>query len=156
MRQYHLQSAFFHLRLFAADRQPVRRRLLAVRHQLAVVALALLLAACGGGGTTLTQQTQSYTIKLTLDTIAVGDRMVTVELADKAGRPIEAEQVMITPTMLSMGMASPEVTAQPAGGGRYQAEKVLVSMTGDWEMDVRVRANGADETARFTFNVPTQ
>lgn len=127
-----------------------------LRAALACVLLAgaFLLAACGGG-TSMTQQTASYTVKLTLDTLAVGDRTATVEINDQSGQPVAAERVVLTPTMLSMGMASPEVAAQADGSGRYRGD-VLLSMTGDWELDVRVEDGSANETARFTFTVPTQ
>lgn len=120
------------------------------------VAAALLLAACGGSGTTITQQTASYTVKLTLDNLAVGDRTATIEINDQSGKPVTADKVVVTPTMLSMGMASPELTAQPSGAGRYTTEKILLSMTGDWEMDVHVYVGSTNETARFLLTVPTQ
>ncbi len=55
--------------------------------------------------------------------------------------------------MRDMGMASPEITAQMVAPGRYEAKGELFNMLGTWELDVRVGAGGAEETAIFTFDV---
>lgn len=122
---------------------------------LLALGMVLLLAACGGTPA-LSQKTATYAVELQLDSLAVGDRTATVQIRDQSGQPVEAEQVILSPTMLSMGMASPEVTAKPNGGGRYTGEKLLISMTGDWELDVKIQHGGNSETARFLFTVPTQ
>lgn len=119
----------------------------------AVVVVAL--ASCGSAAA-LTQQTASYTVNLSLDTLAVGDRTITVDVADQAGKPVEAQQVTLAPTMLSMGMASPEVSLRAEGNGRYSGQKMLLSMTGEWAIDVKITSNRGTETARFLMTVPTQ
>lgn len=116
--------------------------------------VAVTLASCGG--TALTQQTASYTVKLSLDTLAVGDRTITVDIADQADKPVKAQQVTLAPTMLSMGMASPEVSLRAEGNGGYSGQKMLLSMTGEWAIDVKITSNRGTETARFLITVPTQ
>ncbi len=51
-------------------------------------------------------------------------------------------------------MGQREVTAQPAGGGRYVAGGNFLDMAGRWTADVEVRRAGAPaERARFPINV---
>jgi hypothetical protein len=50
-------------------------------------------------------------------------------------------------------MASPEIVAQPVAPGRYQAQGEFFSMLGQWEVDVRVSAGGAEDVARFVVQV---
>lgn len=116
---------------------------------------ALLLAACGGAPT-LTQQTSSYIIKLSLDALKVGDRTATLTITDAAGQPVVADAVTLAPTMLSMGMASPKGTAQASGSGQYTSQPLLFSMTGEWELDVIVQKGGQQEVARFLLTIPTE
>jgi hypothetical protein len=115
--------------------------------------LLLLLAACGGGYEQ-TAQTASYAVRLSLDGVSFDEQTATIELRDKADQPVDGAQVVVAPLMTSMGMASPEQTAQPLGEGRYQARGAFFSMLGEWEFDVRIAAGGAEETARFV--VPVQ
>ncbi|HWQ14857.1 MAG TPA: FixH family protein [Roseiflexaceae bacterium] len=115
------------------------------------VALAALLAACGAP--VQTAQTERYTITLRLEGAGIGERTATVELADHQGRPVTADQVVIAPVMRDMGMAAPEVVAQPSGPGRYSARAPLFSMPGAWDVDVRVAAGGVEETVTFTLHV---
>ncbi|HJZ46666.1 MAG TPA: FixH family protein [Roseiflexaceae bacterium] len=118
--------------------------------------LALLLctlAACGGSGITQTTQTERYNVEMTLDSASFGERTATIRLNDRSGQPATVDQVVLAPVMISMGMASPELTAQPSGPGRYQAKGEFFSMLGEWQVSVRVSAGGKDDTARFMFQV---
>lgn len=118
---------------------------------LAAIVVAALLVACGGGAQSI--QTDSYTVTLRLEGAGVGERTATIDIADRQGRPAAPDAVVLAPVMRDMGMASPEVTAQPSGPGRYTARAPFFSMLGEWELDVRVTAGGADETASFTVQV---
>jgi hypothetical protein len=116
--------------------------------------MLLSLAACGGSGYSQTAETGSYTVKLNLDGTDFNERTATIEVRDKSNQPVDGAQVVLAPIMQSMGMVSPEQTAQPLGSGRYQSKAAFFSMIGDWEFDVRVAAGGGEEVARFT--VPVQ
>jgi hypothetical protein len=123
---------------------------------LRLLVAALLLggiAACGGSGSTQVVQTEHYKVQLTLDALRFGERTATIEVSDLSGAPVAADTVVVAPVMTAMGMASPDVTAQALGGGRYEARGVLFSMVGDWEFDVRVSKGGSVEVARFTVKV---
>ena len=118
-----------------------------------IVMLAAILSACGVSGTTQTSQTQRYRLQLTLDSLGFGQRTATIEVRDGGGQPVAADQVVLAPVMEQMGMASPEVMAQPIAPGRYQAQGEFFSMLGQWEVDVRVSAGGTQDVARFVVQV---
>jgi hypothetical protein len=118
-----------------------------------LVLLLLALAACAGSGITQSAQTERYIIEMTLDSASFGERTATIAVTDRAGEPAVVDQVVLAPVMEQMGMASPELTAQPSAPGRYQAKGEFFSMLGEWQVDVRVSAGGKDDTARFVFQV---
>ncbi len=140
------------------------RRFLVVAHRLLPVtlsschlvilslALMLTLAACGSG-ITQTAQTDRYTIAITLDSASFGERTATIAVNDHSGQPAAVDQVVVAPVMAAMGMAEPEMTAQPTAPGRYQIKGDFFSMIGEWQMNVRVSAAGKDDMARFLFQV---
>jgi hypothetical protein len=113
----------------------------------------IALNACGAnGGLTQTAQTERYSVQLSLDQAMAGKRTATLTVNDSGGQPVEAE-VVVAPVMREMGMASPEVTAQPLGAGRYRAADIEFSMAGEWELDVRISAAGSDDTTSFKLIV---
>ena len=117
--------------------------------------LALLLAilsACGGSGFTQTARTEHYMVQLSLDSVGFGQREATIDLHDASGNPVAADKVVLTSVMHQMGMAAPETDAQSIAPGRYRATGEFFSMIGEWELDVRVSAGGAEEVA--TFKIP--
>jgi hypothetical protein len=114
--------------------------------------LIFTLVACGGG-ITQTAQTERYTIEMTLDSASFGERTATIAVNDRSGQPAAVDQVVLAPVMPSMGMASPELTAQPTAPGRYQIKGEFFSMIGEWQVNVRVSAAGKDDMARFLFQV---
>lgn len=118
-----------------------------------LLALALLLAACGQAAVSQTTRTASFDVSLTLDAAQFGDRTATVEVRDRSGQPVDGE-VTITPTMRSMGMASPEARMVSVGPGRYQSQGgVAFTMIGEWELDVLIAAAGREELASFNVEV---
>jgi hypothetical protein len=118
-----------------------------------IAILAAILSACGGSGITQTSQTQRYQLQLTLDGLGFGQRTATIEVRDSGGQPVAADQVVLAPVMQLMGMASPEIVAQSVAPGRYQAQGEFFSMLGQWEVDVRVSAGGAEDVGRFIVQV---
>ena len=119
----------------------------------AIAVLGAILVACGGESITQTAQTQRYNVQLSLDSLRFGQRTATIEVRDSSGQPVAADQVVLSPVMQQMGMAAPEVVAQSIAPGRYQAQGEFFSMLGQWEVDVRVSAGGAEDVARFVVQV---
>ncbi len=115
--------------------------------------LLVLLTACGGAGITQSSQTDHYTVQLSLDGAGFDERTATIEITDRSGQPIAVDQVVLAPIMKSMGMASPEAPARMVAPGRYEAQGVSLSMLGEWDVDVRVSAGGAEEVANFKIQV---
>src|SRR5213594_2482649 len=105
--------------------------------------LVFTLAACGSG-ITQTAQTERYNIAITLDSASFGERTATIAVSDRSGQPAAVDQVVLAPVMPSMGMAAPEMTAQPTAPGRYQIKGEFFSMIGEWQVNVRVSAAGKD------------
>lgn len=120
---------------------------------LLALAFAYLLAACGGPQPQTTQ-TASYQVQLQLANTTLGNQQATIQISTRAGQPATVDNVVVSPLMETMGMASPETEAISLGGGRYQTDQVYFSMLGDWEVDVQITAGGTTETARFL--VPVQ
>ena len=117
------------------------------------VLLAFTLAACSDSGAVQTGKTEHYTIQLGLDGTGFGERVATVQILDAAGQPASVEQIVIAPVMEQMGMAAPEVAAQPLSSGYYQAKGEFFSMIGEWTVKVRVSASGNEEVATFKIQV---
>jgi YtkA-like len=127
-----------------------------IKHHVSLVIFVLLLvftlAACGSG-ITQTAQTERYNIEITLDSASFGERTATIAVNDRSGQPAAVDQVVLAPVMVSMGMAAPELIAQPIAPGRYQIKGEFFSMIGEWQVNVRVSAAGKDDLARFLFQV---
>jgi YtkA-like len=119
---------------------------------LTLAVLLAFLTACGDSGFTQTARTEHYMVQLNLDGVGFGQREATIDLHDSSGNPVAADKVVLTSVMHQMGMVAPETAAQSIAPGRYQATGEFFSMVGEWELDVRVSAGGAEEVA--TFKVP--
>ncbi len=137
--------------------EPCRRvtrhsSLITLVHWSLLVLLLFALAACGSG-ITQTAQTERYNIAITLDSASFGERTATIAVNDRSGQPAAVDQVVLAPVMPSMGMAVPEMTAQPTAPGHYQIKGEFFSMIGEWQVNVRVSATGKDDMARFLFQV---
>jgi hypothetical protein len=113
----------------------------------------LVLAGCGTSVVTQTARTEHYTVQMSLDGVGFGAHEMTIELRDGANNPATVDQVVIAPIMPQMGMADPEMIAQSIGPGRYRASGDFFSMIGEWEINVRISAGGAEELT--TFKVQT-
>lgn len=98
----------------------------------------------------LQADTASYHVQLDLDAASLGQRTATIEITDSRGDPIDAEEVVVTPAMASMGMTGPTLAADEIEPGRYQATGALFTMLGEWTLTVRVEGAGADDEATFT------
>ncbi len=118
-----------------------------------ILIAVLILATCASNGP-LTVQTLSYNVTLTLDERRVGEYPAIITIERREGTqssPIES--VSVVPMMRQHGMASPEVVAQPLPDGRYQADGLLFSMDGDWQIEVYIDRRDAREIAVFQVRI---
>lgn len=127
--------------------------ILLIAGALTVAAVAYGAARDRSAGLSMRASTPSYTVDLGLDRAATGQRLASIAVVDAVGRPVEAEAVAVVATMADMGHLNPPLQAVAEGEGRFCLDATLFTMSGRWEVDVAVRAQGRTETARFTLNV---
>lgn len=73
-----------------------------------------------------------------------GDDVWLVEVDDRAGRPASLRALVLEPVMPQMGHALEPVAAEESAPGRYRA-RVLLPMSGPWQVTVRLRDDLGDE-----------
>ncbi len=117
-----------------------------------VLALLVTLVACASSDH-LTAQTASYTVRLALSERRTGERQAIIAIENHGRQPGAIEAVRVLPLMRQHGMASPEVVARPLADGRYQADGVLFSMDGEWQIEVAIDRSDARELAEFQVTI---
>ena len=102
-------------------------------------------------GDTLFKVTESgeYSIELLLpdQKVEMGVNKVDIIIHDKKDRDVAGADITVTPWMPSMDhgvMEKPVVNEK--GGGLYSATNVVFSMTGDWELRLRITKGSTTET----------
>ena len=113
----------------------------------------LVLVACGSPAVVQTNKTARYTVRMSLDRAAIGDRTIAFTITDASGAPADVDAVVVAPVMRDMGMASPEMTAARVGAGRYEVRGEPFSMQGQWHIDIRISAGGQEDTTSFAVNL---
>lgn len=80
---------------------------------------------------------------------------VTVQVVDSQGAPVSKARVVIFAEMTGMGEKSEGTPATEISPGRYQAENLMLTMGGPWQLTVRVSPHGeATRVFRFAVDVP--
>lgn len=121
---------------------------------IALIAFSMtLLLSCGSRAITQSHETARFTISMTLDAPAPGQRTIDLLIKDKSGVPAEVDQVVLAPVMREMGMASPEMPAQRIAAGQYRVSGEPFSMTGIWQLDVRIVAQGQEDLTTFQVEI---
>ena len=82
-----------------------------------------------------------YRVQLAGESPKVGISPVTVEITGNGGQPPTPDSVTFEPAMPQMGHATTPVAAVAQGDGRYRAD-VDLSMSGQWDITVRIAASG--------------
>lgn len=125
------------------------------RALLPAILLGLLLGACAAPSPAQIWQARSATlqVELSLDAAASGERQAAITISDRAGRPVEADAVILAPTMPGMGHSNPELAAERAAPGRYRVRGELFSMRGEWQVAVVVRRGSLSETVTFAIEI---
>ncbi|MFB4278284.1 MULTISPECIES: hypothetical protein [unclassified Nonomuraea] len=112
-----------------------------------LVAAGILWIARGGaapGPVQLTGRGGHYTVVVALEPVT-GPVEVGIEID-----PASPAQVSVFAVMPHMGHTTPELAARDDGTGRYVARGELFTMTGAWQLGIRVR--GGPGTEVITVN----
>jgi len=83
----------------------------------------------------------------------MGVNTVEIIVHHATGGDVPQAEVTVTPWMPGMGhgvMQKPIITER--GGGLYSADNVVLSMTGHWQLQVKIAADNKEDTAVFDFS----
>ena len=97
---------------------------------------ALVLSACGPRG----EQTGALdvtVVSVSPDPAKVGDAVITLEIHDADGNPVEDATIEVEGTMTHAGMKPVIVETKSLGEGKYATQNFTFSMGGDWVLIVR-------------------
>ena len=105
---------------------------------------ALVLSTCGP------RAEQSSGLNVTIlsvspDPAAVGDAVITLQIHDADGKPVEGATIKVEGTMTHAGMQPVIVETEALGEGKYATKDFRFTMGGDWV--IIVRATLADGNA---------
>ena len=97
---------------------------------------ALVLNACG------LRAEQSGDLDVTVLSVspepaAVGDAVITLEIRDAEGKPVEGATIEVEGAMTHAGMQPVIVTTEALGAGTYATRDFKFTMGGDWVIIVR-------------------
>lgn len=84
--------------------------------------------------------------------LSMGVNTVEIIVHHASGGDVPQAELTVTPWMPSMGhgvMQKPVVTER--GGGLYSVDNVVLSMTGHWQLQVKVAKDDKEDTAVFNF-----
>jgi hypothetical protein len=84
--------------------------------------------------------------------LSMGVNTVEIIVHHATGGDVPQAELTVTPWMPSMGhgvMQKPVVTER--GGGLYSVDNVVLSMTGHWQLQVKVTKDDKEDTAVFDF-----
>ena len=84
--------------------------------------------------------------------LMMGVNTIEIIIHNATGGDVAQADLTVTPWMPSMGhgvMQKPVITER--GGGLYSIDNVVLSMTGHWQMQVKVAKDSKEDTAVFDF-----
>ena len=97
---------------------------------------ALILIACGPRG----EQTGALDVAIVSvspDPATVGDAVITLEIRDADGNPVEGATIEVEGAMTHAGMKPVIVETESLGEGKYATQNFKFTMGGDWVLIVR-------------------
>src|SRR4051812_263829 len=78
----------------------------------------------------------------------------TVRLSDADGHPVTDAEISVTGDMPGHGHGLPTAPmARSLGGGAYALEGMQFQMSGDWYVELAIRAGGRADTLRIDFTI---
>ena len=95
-----------------------------------------------------------YSLELVIPgkNLMMGVNTIELIVHHSTGGDVAQADLTVTPWMPSMGhgvMQKPVITER--GGGLYSIDNVVLSMTGQWQLQVKVAKDGKEDTAVFDF-----
>lgn len=92
---------------------------------------------------TIDAQNTAFSVSMTFDERTLGFRSGVLTVTDTQGTVISNATVTLTAVMRQHGMMTPpmQLVRSPAG---YTFEKLEINMMGEWQMLVRISANGQE------------
>lgn len=120
------------------------------------IIVLLLSAGVAFAGSTITKKAGDYDVAITIDKNPpiAGRNNVDVSIKDRTGAAVTDAKVVVEysmPAMPGMPAMNYKANAEPKGQG-YRAV-IEPSMSGAWNMAVKVGRGGKTETARFALDV---
>lgn len=100
-----------------------------------------------------TQRVGDLDVGLVIAPAMIGTNTFTVSVRTLEGQPLDAQLVRLTIQMITMDMGVSTLDPTPLGNGHYIGEGSLLSMVGDWRVQVLVRRIDADDVVA-DFIVP--
>jgi hypothetical protein len=125
--------------------------------KLGMTAMILLLAVgVAFAGSTITKKAGDYTVAVTLDKDPpiAGKNNVDVAIKDSAGKAVTDAKVVVEYSMPAMsGMGAMNYKSNAGLKGETYKAVIEPSMSGGWNMAVKIGRAGKTETARFALDV---
>ena len=103
----------------------------------------------------LTKKAGEYTVEVKIDKNppVVGDNITTVEIKDASGKYVTDAKVVVNYSMSAMmGMPVMNYKADAELKGSEYKAKMVLSMAGSWNVEVRITRAGKTVTAKFTVD----
>ena len=105
-------------------------------------------------GIVQTAQAGDLHVRMQLDELAIGPRVIDILVNDAAGRPADVNTVRLRFSMAEMDMGTVEADARPVSRGRFQAQGTFFTMAGRWAIEAIVgREAQTPLSAAFTFPI---
>ncbi len=105
----------------------------------------------------VTKKVGGYEVTVTLDKnppVAGGDNNVTVTVKDASGKAVTDAKVFVDYSMPAMpGMPAMKYKAKATPGGSEYKGKMNFSMSGSWNVAVKVMRGGKTSTVKFSVDV---
>lgn len=122
-------------------------------HCFMLFTLILTLAGCASSANAYTGESRNYTVRVELDSTRIGERIVTIDVRDRAGGGTLLQKVVVAPSFRATGIAAPEVTAIPYGTEQYRAGPIVLNQAGEWDLVIRISGATGDEEATVAIQV---
>src|SRR6185295_7090492 len=106
-----------------------------------------------GQATVLTADTAQHRVQLSVTDPKQGANSFALRITDRGGHPATVDDVTVEPVMPQMGHALTPVEAGPGAPGTYTAANTVLTMPGQWEITVSLRAAGGTEQVVFPLLV---